>query len=174
VRETALEYLETGQNPASDGKKGKGSGWPLPSPEVEPPSNKTRRRYPRFPDLETLIDIAIMEKRLDDVVDLYRRLCKTQRWSWETDKTVAQAVARTHPDLALDIWRRIVDSFIAEVKPSAYEAAAVYLRLMEKTYKLNRRQSEWLDLLESLRRKHKAKRRLIEVLDTLSKKKLID
>jgi uncharacterized Zn finger protein len=108
------------------------------------------------------------------VVDLYQRLRKTKRWSWETDETVAKAVAHTHPDLSLDVWRNIVDSLIAEVKPRAYEAAAVYLRLMEKTYKRNHRHSEWLSLLEVLRRKHKAKRRLIGVLDTLAKKKLVD
>jgi hypothetical protein len=45
---------------------------------------------------------------------------------------------------------------------------------MEKTYKRNRRRSEWLEMLESLRQDHKAKRRFIGALDTLSKKKLID
>jgi uncharacterized Zn finger protein len=174
VRTAALQYLETGQSPASNGQKGKIRGWPLPSPEVEQPSNKRRSGYQRFPDLTTLIDIAITEKRFDDVVDLYQRLRKTKRWSWETDETVAKAVAHTHPDLSLDVWRNIVDSLIAEVKPRAYEAAAVYLRLMEKTYKRNHRHSEWLSLLEVLRRKHKAKRRLIGVLDTLAKKKLVD
>jgi hypothetical protein len=32
ARKTALEYLEIGESPAFDGKKGKGSIWPLPSP----------------------------------------------------------------------------------------------------------------------------------------------
>ena len=36
---------------------------------------------------------------------------------WETDKTVANAVANTHPDLALAIWTEIVNSLIAQVKP---------------------------------------------------------
>jgi uncharacterized Zn finger protein len=174
VRTAVIQYLETGQSPASDSQKSKTRGWPLPSPEVAPPSTKRRHGYQRFPDLTTLIDIAILEKRFDDVVHLYQRLRKTQRWGWETDETVAKAVAHMYPDLSLDIWRNIVDSLIAEVKPKSYEEAAVYLRLMEKTYKRNHRHSEWLSLLEELRRKHKAKRRLIGVIDILEKKNLVD
>ena len=121
-----------------------------------------------------LIEIAITEKRFDDVVDLYQRLRKTKRWGWETDNTVAHAVANTHPDLALAIWEDIVDSLIAQVKPKAYEEAAVYLRFMKKVYTRNQRLDNWQKLLNRLRREHKAKRRLMGVLDTLSKKKLVD
>lgn len=38
VRDAVLRYLETGQHPAFSHKTGKQSGWPLPSPEVEPPA----------------------------------------------------------------------------------------------------------------------------------------
>jgi uncharacterized Zn finger protein len=174
VRNTALHYLETGQRPTSDGKKGKRGGWPLPSPEVEPPVTGKRSGYQGFPDLTTLIDIAIMEKRFDEVVDLYQRLRKTKRWGRETDKSVAQAVANTHPDVALGIWQDIVHGLIGQVKPKAYEEAAVYLRLIRKVYTQDHRIEDWQELLEGLRRKHKAKRRLMGVLDTLSKKKLVD
>lgn len=174
VRDAVLLYLETGQHPVSCGQKGKKNVWPLHSPEVEPPTTKKRIGRHRFPDLEMLIGIAIMENRFDDVVDLYQRLRKTKRWGWETDKAVAQAVANTHPDLALAIWKDIVNSLIDQVKPKAYEEAAVYLRFMKKVYARDHRLEDWRRLLEGLRRKHKAKRRLIGVLDTLSKKKLID
>jgi len=173
VRAAALHYLDTGHRPVSKDRNGKGDGWPLPSPEVEPPTTKKRSGYRRFPDLETLIDVAIVEKRFDDVVDLYRRLRKTKRWTGETDKTVAQAVADTHADLALGIWQDIVEGLIGQVKPKAYEEAAVYLRLIKKVYTRDNRLDDWRGLLEELRRKHKAKRRLMGVLDTLSRKKLI-
>ncbi len=174
VRAAALHYLDTGRRPVSKDRNGKGDGWPLPSPEVESPTTKKRSGYRRFPDLETLIDIAIVEKRFDNVVDLYRRLRKTKRWTGETDKTVAQAVVDTHADLALGIWQDIVEGLIDQVKPKAYEEAAVYLRLIKKVYTRDNRLDDWRGLLEDLRRKHKAKRRLMGVLDTLSKKKLID
>ena len=59
-------------------------------------------------------------------------------------------------------------SLIGQVKPKAYEEAAIYLRLMCKAYQENNRKPEWQQLLGELRREHKAKRRLMEVLDGLS------
>ena len=82
-------------------------------------------------------------------------------------------MAGSRPDLALGIWQRIVDSLIAQTKPRAYEEAAVYLRLMRQVYTQNRRVDDWQGLLNRLRGEHKAKRRLVEVLDNLSNKKLI-
>lgn len=174
VRGCVLRYLETGQrpDPAEGGKKS--TVWPLPKPEVMRPRKKAEKRYERFPDLDTLIDIAIMEGRFDDVVALYQELRKIKRWSWEKDKAVAEAVVESHPQTALDIWRFIVDSLIGQVKPKAYEEAAVYLRRMSKIYQENKRTSDWQNLLGKLRREHKAKRRLMEVLDGLSGKRIID
>jgi len=51
--------------------------WPLPSPEVELPATKKRTHSRQFPDVAMLIDTAILEERLNDVVELYRRLRKT-------------------------------------------------------------------------------------------------
>jgi len=147
VREGVLRYLETGRRPDADGRGKKSTAWPLPIPEVMRSSSKTSQRHERFPDLDMLIGIAILEKRFDDVVALYAELRKTKRWSFETDKTVADAVAETHPQVALDIWRFIVDGLIGQVKPKAYEEAAVYLRRMCKVYQESRRIAEWHDLL---------------------------
>ncbi|MDA8365003.1 MAG: hypothetical protein M0Z84_14595 [Gammaproteobacteria bacterium] len=152
IRTAALHYLETGHLPTSSGQTGKSRGWPMPSPEVGPPTTKERSSYARFPDLEMLIDIAIMEKCFDDVVDLYHRLSKTKRWGWETDKSVAHAVADTHPDLALSVWQNIVDSLIAQVNPEGYEEAAVYLRSMKKVYKRNHHPGDWRGMLKGLQK----------------------
>lgn len=173
VRKCVLRYLETGQRPERV-DSGKSAVWPLPKPEVMRPRNKAAARYERFPALDTLIDIAILEERLDDVVALYKDLRKTKRWGWETDKTVAAAVAESHPQIAIDIWRSVVDSLIGQVKPKAYEEAAGYLRRMCKVFQEQNRTSDWQSLLSKLRREHKAKRRLMEVLDSLSGKKIID
>ena len=174
VREAVLRYLETGQRPDRDDRGKKAAVWPLPTPEVMRPRGKAGHREERFPNLEVLIDIAILEKRFDDVVNLYGDLKKTKRWGWETDKTVAKDVAETYPQVSLDIWRAIVDSLIGQVKPKAYEEAAGYLRFMCEVYKKNHRLADWQDLLGELRKEHKSKRRLLEVLDGLSGKKIID
>ena len=171
VREGVLRYLRSGQRPDAE-TRGKGEQmWPLPPPEVRAPVEKVAQHgWERFPDHELLIDIAILEKRLDDAVELHKVLCTTKRWHAETDKTVAKAVAGSHPQVALDIWRSIVDSLIGQVKPKAYEEAAIYLRRMCQVYQEGGRGAEWDGLLGELRREHKAKRRLLEVLDGLSGK----
>lgn len=173
VRASVLSYLETGRRP-EQAEPSKNSAWPLPRPEVVRPHDKAAAKFSKFPDLDMLIDIAIMEKRFDDVVGLYRELRKIKRWSWETDKAVADAVAASHPLLAVDIWKAIVDSLIAQVKPRAYEEAAGYLRRINKVYQQNQQISEWQSLISELQRVHKAKRRLMEVLAALSGKKILD
>jgi uncharacterized Zn finger protein len=174
VRAAALHFLETGERPgASTGNDSHKIRWPLPAPEVAP-TGTTRYGHQRFPDLDTLINIAISEERFDDVVGLYSRLRKTKRWGWETDKTVASAVSSSHPDLALAIWTEIVNNLIKQVKPRAYEEAAVYLRFMKKVYVRDHRLEDWRRLLDGLRKEHKAKRRLMAILDALSNKKLVD
>ena len=174
VRGCVLRYLETGQRPDPSGKGKESKVWPLPTPEVMRPHDKSEKRSEKFPNLDMLIGIAILERRFDDVVTLYQELKKTKRWGWETDKAVAEAVSETHPQTALDIWRAIAESLIGQVKPKAYEEAAIYLRRMCKVYQETRRASDWQNLLGELRREHKAKRRLMEVLDGLSGKKITD
>ena len=90
VRDAVLRYLETGQHPAFTEQKDKKRRWPLSSPEVKPPTVKKRSHHHPFPDLETLIEIAILEKRPDDVVDLYQRLRETKRWGWEIERKPAK------------------------------------------------------------------------------------
>ena len=172
VRIAALHFLETGIRPDSRSKGPKKQVWPLPPPEVR---KDTGRGGPhRFPDSDMLIDIAILEKRLDDVVRLYREKRKTNRRGSAMDHEVADAVADSHPDTSLAIWKQLAAGKISLVKPKAYEEAAAYLRKMRTVYKKTKRTGEWQAFILSLRTEHKAKRRLMEVLDSLEGKRLID
>src|SRR6056297_1783336 len=166
VRTAILDYLYTGVRPSSD----KGHlNWPLPEPEVKHPPLVNKLNYKRFPDRETLIEIAIIEKRPDDAVSIYQEMIKEQGKGRLINGKLAQAVAESHPDTALQIWLSISKGLIAEVKPKAYEEAAKYLRRMHQVYEKTDRLSEWTSLLQRLRIEHKAKRRLMEVLDRLDK-----
>ena len=70
---------------------------------------------------------------------------------------------------------KIADRLIGQVKPKAYQEAAGYLRQMRQVYERTGRFTDWKALLASLRAQHKAKRRLMEVLDGLEKNRtLID
>jgi len=172
VRAGVLYFLESGQRPDVPARKEKEQPWPLPSPEVAKEIDKRFRK--QYPDLSSLIDIAILEKRSDDVVQLYQELHKKNHWGNNKGKEVAAAVAGSHPDTSLAIWKKEVDGQIKLTKPRAYEEAAVYLRKMRKVYQETNRLAEWRNLMAALRAEHKAKRRLLEVLDSLENKRIID
>lgn len=165
LREQVLAFLEGGQRPDLPGKKGVAADWPLPVPEVVFPHDKGRG----LPGsrMASLIDIAILEKRFDEVVRLYELTKKNKIEGWGLGERVAQAVAKTHPEMSLSIWRAKVDGLIAQVKPQAYNEAAVFLRHMRKVYEAGGQMAQWQALLSELRQTHKAKRRLLEVLDGL-------
>ncbi len=171
VRDGVLAYLRTGARPG--GGKGK-NAWPLPEPEVKKPKTRDKFRPESFPNREMLIEIAILEKRHDDAVSIYQDLAETRRWGWSIDEQLARAVATSHPDVTLQIWQSIAERLIGKVKPKAYQEAAGYLRQMHKVYEKTGRVPEWKTLLMRLRTQHKAKRRLMEVLDALeNNRKLI-
>jgi len=162
IRKGLLTYLETGTRPDLQKKK-TATKWPLPATNLTLP---TTARSNHFPDKETLIDIAIDEKRPDDVLKWYRQ----QRWSshyHHTDDKVADAIKRQHPDESLAIWKRVAEWEIDRVKPAAYRVAAPYLKKIRALYKKLKRSDEWNNYLASLKKKHKAKRRLMEILVTL-------
>ena len=83
------------------------------------------------------------------------------------DDSVAEAVKSTHPDEALAIWKQLAEREIARVKPAAYKVAASYLKKTRALYREQKRTGEWNTCLSNLKKQHKAKRRLIEILNTL-------
>lgn len=173
VRTGVLDFLQTGRRSVVGGK-GR-STWTLPEPEVKKPEVDGKIRLVSFPNRKMLIEIAILEQRFDDAVTIYREHAKTKRWGWDIDKQLATAVADSHPGVALQIWQSIAEGLIAQVKPKAYVDAAGYLRQMHKIYVQTDRLSDWKTLIMTLRTQHKAKRRLMEVLDGLVEdRKLID
>lgn len=166
LREAVLGYLESGTFPEP------GPRWPLPAPEVERPAAGKKHLRAAFPHFPVLIEIAIAEQRLDDVVALHQRLCKLGGWHGEIDVRVAAAVAVTRPDTALGIRCALAQALIARAKPSAYEQAAGHLRAMRDIYAREQRLAEWEQLIAQLRTQHRAKRRLLETLDTLSSRRI--
>ncbi len=162
-----MKYLENGQRPDLSGRK----SWPLPAPDVVPGE---QRFQPDFPIHGVLIDIAIHEKRLDDVVALYRQQKGQNRLHGSRDKQIAEAVAKSHPEVSLAIWQRLALGQINLVKPAAYEVAATYLGKMRRVYEQTEQLAIWQDLITAIRTEHKRRRRLLEVLDSLIGKRLID
>ena len=169
VREALLAYLETGVRPDLQPTKKNitrttSSNWPLPPSDLILP--KSKRATNIFPNIDVLVNIAIYEKRPDDVLKWYHLGRKSYLYH-DTDDSVAEAVKSTHPDEALAIWKRVAEWEIARVKPSAYKVAAPYLKKIRALYRKQKRTGEWNTYLTALRRQHKAKRRLIEILNSL-------
>jgi uncharacterized Zn finger protein len=163
-----LAYLETGALPWRQ------ENWPLREKGPDAPEAEQRDRYPMISDL---IDIAILDKKPEQVLRWYGLLPKKQfGWYAVNEDDIATAVQKHAPDRAIAIWKSLAEDSIAEIRPSAYHRAAGYLRKARKIMIRRKRQKDWVEYLRNLREKHARKRRLIEILtglegQTIMKKK---
>jgi len=165
VREHLLHYLEKGDLPR------KQKGWPLPESGLDRPDADQRDRFPLVGDL---IDIAILEKKPDQVLRWYDQRPKG-RFGWygmDRDK-IASAVQEYAPERAVEIWKNKAEGLIDQVKPKAYQEAAKYLRKAGKVMSKQKKKPQWDQYLQSLREVHVRKYRLIEVLDGLDGKPIV-
>jgi uncharacterized Zn finger protein len=158
-----LAYLQTGKSH----RQAKDPAWPLPELAVAPLSTRRVPRVGAFPDLTTLIDIAIHEQQPAEVLHWYDQ--QHRAWDGNQDNRVAEAVANDFPDRAIAIWRRLAESYIAQTKPSTYQQAAVYLRRIKAVLEERQRGKEWQELLQSVRTQHARKKKLIEMLNQLGR-----
>jgi uncharacterized Zn finger protein len=179
VKGTAMTFLQTGVRPDVKAKNGKDKAvcrdiklWPLPNPEIS--IEHKASRYQQFPDVSPLIAISIYEKDSHEVLRWYAIAKKTPYLGSSFDTQVAEAVKNSHPDESLKIWWKLAENQINLVKTSAYEVAAMYLRQMRDVYEKTGRVDEWNTLIAGIRGKHKAKRNLMQILDGMMGKRIID
>jgi uncharacterized Zn finger protein len=178
VRTAALHYLETGVQPQATPQAKKSAGmppWPLPDCEVKDPKE---RREPPAPMTAALIDIAIAEKRPDDVVRWYdqRKQPQTPTWGygWGTDDRIAEAIADAYPDRAIAIWKATIEAQLKHAEVRAYETAAIYLRKVRSTLKKRGQEQEWKQYLATLRQANLRRPRLVEILDSLEGRPIVE
>lgn len=161
VRGAAMHYLITGEDTISGilpdtGMKGRKPRWKI-----------------AIPVTDTLIEIAIAEEAPDEILRWYDQ--------WEEDQIdrylgpnledrVADAIADTHLERAIAIWKKKAEKFIARVQVQAYEASLRYLRRLQS----HMPPEEWEKYREDLRRKHARKRRFLEVLDRVEDRRIIE
>jgi uncharacterized Zn finger protein len=169
VRAAALLYLETGKLPPSD------PSWPLPETGLK--ENRGTRKN-EFPMTDVLIEIAIEEERPDDVLHWYDQLKSKRQIFWGGDSyqedKIAGAVVTLYPDRAIAIWENLAEKQIALTQPKAYETAAVYLKKVHHFLKKLERESEWKRYLSELREANARKKRLIQILDRLESRRIVD
>ena len=172
-------YLQTGRRPRS-GRRRKGEpeiGWPLPAPEVEMPAARGENEAPM---VDVLMRLAIAEKKPNEVVKWYDDSRRTRAEHWQRDASldddVADAIASTHPDRAVAIWKELAENEIALVKPRAYKDAVPYLRKARNVLTRSRREGDWQEYLTALRQQNRRRPRCMEELDRLEggRRRIVD
>ncbi len=194
VRAMAVQFLESGlcPTPKPGGGKGKrrnkdAQAWPLPVPDylVPSPRSDLRMRDKPRPHYDVLLEMAIAEKRPDDVLHWYDKIEAANRskpdrlgaWSGyayasQSDR-VARAVAPTHPDRALAIYRSGLESSLPHANIGAYETCADYLRKMRPILKSLGREDEWTKLVEEIRHEYRNRPRFMDILDTVDGRTIV-
>jgi uncharacterized Zn finger protein len=185
VRGLAHRFLETGVSPIrlTVSKKGErrvtvDRAWPLPAPDYLVTLLRTdeQRRGRARPHYDVLIDMAIADQRSDEVLhwyDQWRRARKASPddfgWSGPVISAdrVAEAVARSHPQRALEIYRRQVDQHLPEASVTAYEAVASCLRKMKPILESLEQGGDWTRLVQGIRERYRNRPRFMEILDRL-------
>ena len=172
-------YLQTGLRPRSNRKRKSDPDmeWPLPAPEVEMPAPPGKKKAPM---VDELIRLAIAEKKPNEVVKWYDHSRRTKAAHWmrdiSLDDEVADAIASTHPDRAVAIWKELAEKEIARVKPRGYQEAVPYLRQVRDVLIRSGREGEWEEYLAALRQQNKRRPRCLEELDRLEggRRRIVD
>lgn len=158
--------------------------WPLPVPDYFAPLLDRRNAYdpgPR-PHLGVLLEMAIAAKKPDEVLRWYDRMRAAPRPAgyYQHDRAaqyaerVADAVATTHPQRAVEVYRTGLEANLRDASPTAYDAATKYLRKLRPVYAALGRPAEWTALLAKIREEYKRRRTFMEKLDSLEGKSIIE
>ena len=171
LRTAVFRFLEKGALPDESHKT-----WPLP--DIDFLKLSKRASTPR-PNSELLLEIAIHERNSAEVLRWLERIHNdNQRFHSYYPESLydkaAEFLADEYPDVAVSVWKDLAESHIRETKPKAYYAAVVYLKKILKRYEKSGRITEWKALIASIRAEHIRKRRLMEILDGLDSKPIID
>jgi uncharacterized Zn finger protein len=183
VRSAALHFAETGRQP--NGRKGT-PAWPLPEvpdppakPSTERPAREAfiAREKHTGPHYEFLIDLAIEEKRPEDVLRWYDawRADRKERFHQANSRAedVADAVKDNFPERAIEVYRKGAESALVYTGHHAYEEAASHLRKLKAVLEKIGRAAEWKTYESQLREQHKRKRNFIEILDRLDRGRIL-
>jgi uncharacterized Zn finger protein len=133
---------------------------------------------------DVLLDMAIAAKRPDEVLHWYDKMTHGEKRSYggygwrgfgdSTSDRVAEAVAKSHPERALEIYRRGLNANLPRAEMTAYEAAAFYLRKMRPVMDRLGQKNEWSALLAEIRQKYGNRPRFMEILDKVEGRTILD
>lgn len=176
VKGAVRHFIETGKLPERQRGDQKDTGNLFGSLPDSGLFVREARRVQESPFFEILIDIAIAEKRPDEVIIWYDKLREVSRaWGsfYHPDDKVADAVFEQFPDRALGIWREKAERLAKDARPKSYEASVSYLKKIQALMKKQGREDEWEDYLAMMRGLHVRKKRFLEMLMVFEGKKIL-
>lgn len=172
IRPSIFLFLTTGARPKSTGP-----GWPLPDIGIARRESCTSSSRP-FTTL--LIEIALLENDLDEALRLYdqaqNQLKGSARFGFghSLSEQIADAARDRYPDRAIAIWKNYAESHISRTSPAEYSLALGYLKKIAKAMKNTNREQEFEAYIMHIKEQNKRKIRLIEMLDSLLGKRIVD
>lgn len=175
VERSVRQYLESGTflGEKSIGPRGTARLFGiLPTSDLFPLESKRKLASPFY---GILIDIAISEKRPDEVLTWYdkgRKVSKARGSFYYSDDKVADCIADDFPDRALAIWMEKAEKYVAESRPKSYEASVGYLEKIGDLMKKQGRDEEWDRYIAQIRSTNARKRKFLEMLDVFEGKKI--
>lgn len=175
VQAMAMSFLETGISPIKVSRDRKDqvkltidASWPLPVPDYLQslwPQESQRTHW------DVLLDMALDQKRPKDVLHWYDRMnADTHAKGWygagrTRQEQVADAVAQSHPQRALEIRQKQLAELLPQTGVRAYESCAACLIKIKPLLAALKRHGQWDHLLTEIREKYKNRPRFMEVLD---------
>lgn len=157
-------------------------GWPLPLPDyLAAAFLRTHGHHDRQRDhRDVLVDLAIAEQRPDQVLRWYDLIVADEKsklgsaprasaWNPATAlaSRVAAAVAKSHPERALEAYHLELESHLPHASQHAYESATACLRKMRPIMQSLDRDELWIELVKNIREKYRNRPRFMETLDKL-------
>jgi uncharacterized Zn finger protein len=144
--------------------------WPLPSTGLPDPA---RPQYEQPPLARVLLDVALAEGRLDDVLVWFDRLRERGAAGYfysDPSVSVARAVERSHPERAIAIWNELAARAIGRTNTEAYLEAARYLEHAGRIEERRGNLAAWRTRVLELQARERRKWRLRQTLDDLLKR----
>ncbi len=178
IRPRIHRFLETGQRPdlpvTERPRKGDKLSppvpWPLPSTGLADPPPSSHRDH--VPNTGVLIEIAIHEKRPEEILHWYHLRQPSGSWSGGYfDEQVANALESTHPNEAIALWKKRVTLATAAANRATYSVAGDCLLKIRSVLTRMGQEKEWKIYLESIRHENKRRPRMMDVLNKLENRR---
>ena len=188
VAQAALRhFLETGNLP-------KKTDWPLPGLPATPAAAKGKKGKAKpttelsapplyRPRPDVLLELAFREQQPEQILKWYDQLYHGRNIlayslgygeNGDNAVRVADAVAATHPERSIAIYKERAAALVETGQQNAYQTAGQLLRKLRKVLSPLHRTAEWEGFVLELRTKHQRKRKFLEVLDRLKHPKIIE